>query len=37
MSDPASVSVEAQLGPLNFSKAQATERADLETALARLP
>jgi 2-polyprenyl-3-methyl-5-hydroxy-6-metoxy-1,4-benzoquinol methylase len=29
--------VEAQLGPLTWAKAQATERADLETALARLP
>jgi 2-polyprenyl-3-methyl-5-hydroxy-6-metoxy-1,4-benzoquinol methylase len=32
-----SVSVEAQLGPLTMVKEQATERADLETALARLP
>jgi 2-polyprenyl-3-methyl-5-hydroxy-6-metoxy-1,4-benzoquinol methylase len=32
-----SVPVEAQLGPLTCSKEQATERADLETALARIP
>jgi len=31
------VGVEAQLGPLTLIKEQATERADLETALARLP
>jgi 2-polyprenyl-3-methyl-5-hydroxy-6-metoxy-1,4-benzoquinol methylase len=37
MSDPASASVEAHLGPLTISKFQATERADLDTALARLP
>ena len=29
--------VEAQLGPLTWAKAQATERVDLDTALARLP
>jgi 2-polyprenyl-3-methyl-5-hydroxy-6-metoxy-1,4-benzoquinol methylase len=29
--------VEAQLGPITWAKAQATERADLDTALARLP
>jgi 2-polyprenyl-3-methyl-5-hydroxy-6-metoxy-1,4-benzoquinol methylase len=32
-----SVPVEAQLGPLTLVKEQATERADLETALARIP
>ena len=32
-----SVPVEAQLGPLTLVKEQATERADLDTALARLP
>jgi SAM-dependent methyltransferase len=32
-----SVPVEAQLGPLTMVKEQATERADLETALARMP
>jgi 2-polyprenyl-3-methyl-5-hydroxy-6-metoxy-1,4-benzoquinol methylase len=32
-----SVAVEAQLGPLTLVKEQATERADLETALARIP
>ena len=32
-----SVPVEAQLGPLHHVKEQATERADLETALARIP
>ena len=37
MTDHTSVSVEAQLGPLSFAKEQATERADLDTALARLP
>lgn len=31
------MSVEAQLGPLTLVKEQATERADLETAMARLP
>jgi 2-polyprenyl-3-methyl-5-hydroxy-6-metoxy-1,4-benzoquinol methylase len=31
------VGVEAQIGPLTLVKEQATERADLETALARLP
>jgi 2-polyprenyl-3-methyl-5-hydroxy-6-metoxy-1,4-benzoquinol methylase len=35
--DGASVAVEAQLGPLTMAKAQATEQADLETALARIP
>jgi 2-polyprenyl-3-methyl-5-hydroxy-6-metoxy-1,4-benzoquinol methylase len=29
--------VEAQLGPLTWTKAQATERADLDTALSRVP
>jgi 2-polyprenyl-3-methyl-5-hydroxy-6-metoxy-1,4-benzoquinol methylase len=32
-----SVGVEAQLGPLSLVKEQATERADLDTALARIP
>ncbi|MEA2419549.1 MAG: hypothetical protein QOE60_1755 [Thermoleophilaceae bacterium] len=32
-----SVAVEAQLGPLSCVKEQATERADLDTALARIP
>ena len=32
-----SVGVEAQIGPLTLVKEQATERADLETALARIP
>ena len=32
-----SVPVEAQIGPLTLVKEQATERADLETALARIP
>ena len=32
-----SVPVEAQLGPLTYVKEQATERADLDTALARIP
>ena len=32
-----SVPVEAQIGPLTLVKEQATERADLETALARSP
>ncbi len=35
--DATSVPVEAQLGPLTMVKEQATERADLETALARMP
>jgi 2-polyprenyl-3-methyl-5-hydroxy-6-metoxy-1,4-benzoquinol methylase len=35
--DGASVAVEAQLGPLTMVKEQATEQADLETALARIP
>jgi SAM-dependent methyltransferase len=35
--DGTSVPVEAQLGPLTMVKEQATERADLETALARMP
>jgi 2-polyprenyl-3-methyl-5-hydroxy-6-metoxy-1,4-benzoquinol methylase len=37
MSNQTSVGVEAQLGPLTLVKEQATERADLETALARIP
>jgi 2-polyprenyl-3-methyl-5-hydroxy-6-metoxy-1,4-benzoquinol methylase len=37
MSGGRSVGVEAQLGPLTIVKEQATERADLETALARVP
>jgi len=32
-----SVRVEAQLGPLTMVKEQATEQADLDTALARIP
>jgi len=35
--DGTSVPVEAQLGPLTMVKEQATERADLQTALARMP
>ena len=35
--DGTSVPVEAQLGPLTMVKEQATERADLETALSRIP
>jgi 2-polyprenyl-3-methyl-5-hydroxy-6-metoxy-1,4-benzoquinol methylase len=37
MSGETSVSVEAHLGPLTLVKEQATERADLETALKRIP
>jgi 2-polyprenyl-3-methyl-5-hydroxy-6-metoxy-1,4-benzoquinol methylase len=37
MNDPASADVQAHLGPIALRKHQATERADLETALARLP
>ena len=37
MSGQPSAGVEAQLGPLTMVKAQATEQADLETALSRIP
>jgi 2-polyprenyl-3-methyl-5-hydroxy-6-metoxy-1,4-benzoquinol methylase len=37
MSGDPSAGVQAQLGPLTMVKAQATEQADLETALARIP
>jgi 2-polyprenyl-3-methyl-5-hydroxy-6-metoxy-1,4-benzoquinol methylase len=37
MSSQPSAGVEAQLGPLTMVKAQATEQADLETALSRIP
>jgi 2-polyprenyl-3-methyl-5-hydroxy-6-metoxy-1,4-benzoquinol methylase len=37
MSGETSVSVEAHLGPLTLAKEQATERADLQTALKRIP
>ena len=37
MSNQTSVGVEAQIGPLTIVKEQATEQADLQTALARLP
>jgi 2-polyprenyl-3-methyl-5-hydroxy-6-metoxy-1,4-benzoquinol methylase len=37
MSHEPSAGVEAQLGPLTMTKAQATEQADLETALSRIP
>ena len=37
MSGQPSAGVEAQLGPLTMVKAQATEQADLDTALSRIP
>src|SRR4051812_45515983 len=37
MSGDQSAGVQAQLGPLTMVKAQATEQADLETALSRIP